>query len=456
MTLSEYLETLRGKRIAVVGVGVSNLPLLRLLAENGLDVTACDKNSAEAFGETWSELRGKGVKWVLGPHYLDDLDFDVLFRTPGLHPDRLRPGLGRHTLVTSEMEAFFALCPCRTFAVTGSDGKTTTSTLIAKLLEEAGYTVHLGGNIGKPLLCELPSFRAEDAAVLELSSFQLHGMRCRPDVALVTNLAPNHLDVHPSFEDYAAAKRNIFLRQDADCRLVLNADNPYTAAWADQSEVRAEVWRFSRREKPARGYGYQDGVIWRNGARFLDRSEILLPGDHNVENYMAAFAATDGFVTRENCLSVARRFAGVEHRIQLVRTLRGVRYYNDSIASSPSRTIAGLRAFPQKVILIAGGHDKRIPFDTLAQEMTQHVKALFLVGETADKIRAALLAAPGYDPAALPVTVLDDFRETVLAASNCAAEGDVVLLSPACSSFDRFKNFAERGNTFRAIVEALD
>ena len=450
MTLSEYIEGLRGKRVAVVGVGVSNLPLLRLLAQKGIDVTAHDRAEPEAY----AELSALGVRWVLGEDYLKSLDYDILFRTPGLHPDRLRPGLGAHTLVTSEMEVFFALCPCRTVAVTGSDGKTTTSTLIARLLEAEGYRVHLGGNIGKPLLCELPDFRPEDFAVLELSSFQLHSMVCAPDVAVVTNLAPNHLDVHPNFEDYAEAKRNIFLHQKPGARLVLNLDNAYTGAWGRESG--REICWFSCAAVPDHGYCFHDGVIWRDGAPFLDRDDILLPGLHNVENYMTAFAAVDGLVSREHCRAVAQSFTGVEHRIQLVRTLRGVRYYNDSIASSPSRTTAGLRSFPEKVILIAGGHDKRIPFAGLAEEIVQHVKALFLVGETAEKIRNAVLAAPGYDPETLPVTVLEDFKDTVLAASQAAREGDVVLLSPACSSFDKFKNFAQRGNCFRKIVEELE
>ena len=441
MTLTEYIDSLRGRTVAVVGVGVSNLPLLRLLASRGCDVTACDRRSAEALGEVYDELAALGVKFILGEHYLDRLDFDLVFRTPGLHPDRLKAAVRPDTVVTSEMEIFFRLCPCRTIAITGSDGKTTTSTLIAKLLTAAGCRVHLGGNIGRPLLCDIPEFSPDDVAVLELSSFQLHSMHCRPDVAVITNLSPNHLDVHPSFEDYANAKKNIFLCQDGDCRLVLNMDNEYTAACAA--------------EAAEKGYSFHDGAIYRGDERFVEQRDILIPGLHNVENYMAAFAAVDGLVSRETCLAVARSFGGVEHRIELVRTLRGVRYYNDSIASSPTRTIAGLRSFDQRVILIAGGHDKLVPFDELAAEIVQRVKALFLVGETAEKLRDAVLAAPGYDPAALPVTVLDDFRETVLAASAAAEAGDVVILSPACSSFDRFRNFVERGNTFRKIVEDL-
>ncbi len=453
MTLDEYIDCLKGKTIAVVGIGVSNLPLIRLLAKSGCDVTACDKNSAEELGAVFDELASRNVKFVLGKHYIDRLDYDIVFRTPGLHPDKLKGAIRPDTVVTSEMEAFFAVCPCRVIAITGSDGKTTTSTLIAKLLAAEGYTVHLGGNIGKPLLCESPAFRPEDIAVLELSSFQLHSMKCRPDVAVITNLSPNHLDVHPSFEDYADAKKNIFLLQGRDCRLVLNLDNVYTAQCASQA-ISEVIW-FSRKQVPEYGYSFHDEAIYRGEERFLEAKDILIPGMHNVENYMAAFAATDGYVSPETCRKIATTFGGVEHRIELVRSLHGVRYYNDSIASSPTRTIAGLRSFDQKLILIAGGHDKLVPFDLLAEEIVQRVKALFLVGETAEKIRSAVLNAPGYNAEDLPITVLDDFRETVLAAAKTARSGDVVILSPACSSFDRFKNFAERGNAFRKIVEEL-
>ena len=453
MDLEQYIRSLQGKRIAVVGVGVSNLPLLRLLAARGCDVTACDKSSAEALGGIFEELSALGVKFILGPQYLDRLDFDVVFRTPGLHPAKLASAVRSDTVVTSEMEAFFALCPCRTIAITGSDGKTTTSTLIAELLRAEGYTVHLGGNIGKPLLCELPAFSPQDVAVLELSSFQLHSMRCRPDVAVITNLSPNHLDVHPDFADYVAAKKQIFLEQGGDCRLVLNLDNEITRSLAQ--EAASEVFWFSRSCIPEKGYGFRDGMICRGEECFLAAKDILLPGLHNVENYMAAFCAVDGLVSRETCRQIARTFPGVEHRIELIRTLRGVRYYNDSIASSPTRTIAGLRSFDQKLILIAGGHDKLVPFDALGAEIVQRVKVLFLVGETAEKIRAAVLAAPGYDADTLPVVILPTLKDAVDAAAAAAREGDAVILSPACSSFDQFKNFVERGLTFRRLVEDL-
>ncbi|MBR1660212.1 MAG: UDP-N-acetylmuramoyl-L-alanine--D-glutamate ligase [Oscillospiraceae bacterium] len=449
MDLKEYIESLQGKRVGVVGAGVSNLPLLRLLAEAGVEVTAHDKNP----GAERPELTAKGVRWVLGDRYLDDLRYDLVFRTPGLHPDKLKAGLGPNTAVTSEMEAFFEVCPCRIAAVTGSDGKTTTTTVISEILKAAGKTVWVGGNIGTPLLDKAGEMKSDDLCVLELSSFQLMTMKKAPHIAVVTNVAPNHLDVHKDMEEYVAAKRNIFDQTPQPSAVVLNADNDVTRGFA--ARVRGEVRWFSRREPVETGAYLQDGTIYLDGRRVMEAKDILIPGLHNVENYMAAFAATRDLAPREAMAQVARSFPGVAHRIELVRTLRGVRYYNDSIASSPSRTIAGLRSFPEKVILIAGGHDKLVPFDGLAKEMQEHVKALFLVGETAEKIKNAVVAAPGYDPAALPVQVFGDFKETVLAASRSAGEGDVVILSPACSSFDRFKNFAERGETFRSIVMNL-
>lgn len=454
MTLNEYVSDHKDKRIAVVGVGVSNLPLIRLLASEGCDVTACDKRGEAELGEVYGELSAMGVKFKLGKDYLRDLRFDVIFRTPGLHPMHLDEAKGNGAHVTSEMEAFFALCPCRIIAVTGSDGKTTTSTLISELLKAEGYTVHLGGNIGQPLLCDVDCMKPEDVVVLELSSFQLHSMDCRPDVAVITNVAPNHLDVHPDYADYQFAKKSIFLKQNGNDRLVLNLDNDITAGFA--SEAKSSVSFFSRKQPLSKGCCVRDGAIWLNGEKIVDKSDILIPGEHNVENYMAAIAATEGLVSKESIRSVAMNFGGVEHRIELVRTLHGVRYYNDSIASSPSRTVAGLKSFDRKVILIAGGYDKHIGFEPLAEEAVKSVKRLFLCGHTAEKIKKAVESAEGYDAAALPITVLDDFTETVLAAAAGAEEGDVVILSPACASFDKFKNFVERGRAFKKIIGGLD
>ena len=458
MTLDSYIDTLKDKRIAVVGMGVSNTPLIELLLRSGCDVTIHDRASRETLGDNAARFEAMGAKLRLGPGYLDDIGADLIFRTPGMHPNQLAAARKKGAVVTSEMELFFALCPCKTVAVTGSDGKTTTTTIIALILEAAGYKVHLGGNIGKPLLTSIPDMEPDDVAVLELSSFQLHSMYCRPDVAVITNITPNHLDVHPDMDDYIKAKRQIFINQDENCRLVLNMGDANSAGFADEAASRVSF--FSRGEIPRDGSFLQNGLIYMaEGGKtesLMSAGGIKLPGLHNVENYMAAFAALDGLVPREHFIEVAQSFEGVRHRLELLRELRGVRYFNDSIASSPTRTIAGLRSFPDKTILIAGGSDKHIPFDEFGAEIVSRAKALFLTGDTAEAIRDAVLSAPGYDANSLPVTVIGDFKDAVLAAHNAAVPGDTVLLSPACASFDKFKNFEQRGDFFRDIVMALE
>ena len=456
MTLHQYLDTLKNKTVAVVGIGVSNTPWLRRLLQEGIRVTACDKRSRDALGALAEELEKAGCRLQLGENYLQGLNQDVIFRTPGLRPDvpELLAAKARGSEITSEMEVFFEVCPCTLLAVTGSDGKTTTTTIIAELLKAAGKTVHVGGNIGNPLLCRADEMHPEDYAVLELSSFQLMTMTHSPHIAVVTNLAPNHLDMHKSMEEYVAAKENIFRYQSAGDVAVFNLDNAITREQGTRAP--GHVRSFSRREEPA------DGVFLR-GEEIISRhdgweqvimttEDIRLPGVHNVENYMAAIAAVDGLVPYEVIRRFARDFNGVEHRIELVRTYHGVRFYNDSIASSPSRTIAGLRSFKEKVILIAGGYDKHIPFDVLGPEVVERVKLLVLCGATAGKIRAAVEQAPGYRPGRPEIVEVMPFEKAVLYARDKAQSGDVVTLSPACAAFDQFKNFAERGKTFKAIV----
>ena len=456
MTLRDYIESLRHKTVAVIGIGVSNTPLLELLLAEGIRVTACDKRSREQMGEQAEHLEQLGCELHLGADYLKDLDADVIFRTPGLRPDvpEIAACVDRGAVLTSEMEVFFEVCPCTIIAVTGSDGKTTTTTIIAELLKAAGKRVWVGGNIGHPLLCEADGMLATDYAVLELSSFQLMTMKHSPHIAVVTNLAPNHLDVHRDMAEYVAAKENIFRHQSGEDVAVFNADNAITAEQSRRAPGRARL--FSRQDEVADGVFLRgEDIVCRSGGHervVMTTGDIKIPGVHNVENYMAAIAAVDGLVPDEVIRRFAREFGGVEHRIELVRTYRGVRYYNDSIASSPSRTIAGLRSFREKVILIAGGYDKHIPFDVLGPEIVEHVKLLVLCGATADKIRAAVENAPGYEPGKPEILDVTPFTAAVEAARDRAQPGDVVTLSPACAAFDQFKNFAERGKFFKSIV----
>lgn len=454
--LEFYLKSLQGKQIAVIGIGVSNTPLIKLLLRAGLHVTACDKNQRESFDGQIEELESLGAQVQLGPGYLKGLEqFDVIFRTPGMRPDipELKAAQDAGAVITSEMEVFFDVCPAHLIAVTGSDGKTTTTTIIAGLLKAAGYHTFVGGNIGRPLLSDVPDMQESDMVVLELSSFQLMTMKRSPHIAVVTNLAPNHLDVHTSMEEYVQAKQNIYLHQTPDDKLVLNWDNPITHGFADSAV--GDVVFFSRQEELEQGVCLHQEAITVHGREVLPLRDILLPGVHNLENYMAAIAAVDGLVPDAVIRDYAKTFGGVEHRIELVRTRDGVRYYNDSIASSPSRTIAGLRSFPEKVILIAGGYDKHIPYDILGPEIVAHVKRLVLTGATASKIRAATEQAPEYQPGSPVIEEYAQFRNAVLAAAQAAQPGDVVLLSPASASFDQFKNFAQRGAAFKEIIRAL-
>ncbi len=459
----EYLSSLRNKTVAVIGIGVSNRPLIELLLSRGVAVTACDKKDRATLGAPAEELVGKGCRLRLGPDYLKDLTEDVIFRTPGMRPDlpELNAAVERGSTLTSEMEVFFEVCPCPILAVTGSDGKTTTTTIIAELLRAAGKTVHLGGNIGHPLLSETGGMRAEDIAVLELSSFQLMTMTRSPHIAVITNLAPNHLDVHKDYAEYISAKENIFTHQFASDIAVFNADNEVTRSFVGRQ--RGALRTFSRRETVERGaYLAPDDAgegqaIWmsnENGRRqVLPLAEIKLPGIHNVENYMAAIAAVDRLVPDKIIRDFAKNFGGVEHRIELVRDLDGVRYYNDSIASSPSRTIAGLNAFPEKVILIAGGKDKGISYGSLGPVVNEHVKLLILCGATAGVIRASVEQAENYG--GLEIADVEDYHQAVSLARSRAKEGDVIILSPASTSFDRFANFMERGRVFKEIVNSL-
>ena len=461
MTLQTYLQGMRGKTAAVIGLGVSNRPLVELLAQNGVKVIACDRKERAALGGAAAHYEALGATLHLGEDYLKDLDADVVFRTPGMRPDvpELLAAKAHGAVITSEMEAFFAVCPCPIIGVTGSDGKTTTASIIAELLKAEGRRVWLGGNIGRPLLADAGQMTPQDLAVLELSSFQLMEMPYSPHTAVLTNLAPNHLDVHRDMAEYVAAKENIFLHQGAQDTAVFNADNAIARELSRKAVGRVRL--FSRQEEVADGAFVRDDAIWlrdRAGERaVLPLADIRLPGWHNVENYMAALLAVDGLVCDETVRRVARDFAGVEHRIEFVRELHGVRYYNDSIASSPTRTIAGLRAFPQKVILIAGGYDKHIPFAPLAPEVVEHVKTLILCGATADAIEKAVVESEVYQTAAKRPSLIrcKSLQEAVDAAYFCAESGDIVTLSPACAAFDQFANFMERGRAYKEMVRKL-
>ena len=452
----EFKEFIKNKNVAVVGIGVSNIPLIKFLVKLGADVSAFDIKDEKALGDIANDFKEMGVKLILGEGYLDKLTgFDVVFKTPSMRIDSeaLVRVKNEGAYITSEMEEFVRYCKGKIYGVTGSDGKTTTTTIISKLLIEEGYKTWVGGNIGTPLFAQIEEISEKDMVVLELSSFQLMTMNSHIDVAVCTNLAPNHLDMHKDMQEYIDSKKNIFLYQEKDGVLVVNRENEITYGF--EKDAKGEIREFSSKRVLENGSYYKDGVLYLEGKEVCKKDDIVIKGMHNVENYLAAFIATKDDVSIKSMKNVAESFSGVEHRCELVRELDGVKYYNDSIASSPTRTLAGLKAFDKKVILIVGGYDKHIPFEPLAYEGYPFIKELIVLGATKDKIKAAFDKLENEKGIKVNIHVVSSLEEAVDKARSLAECGDIVTLSPACASFDMFPNFAVRGNVFKEIVNNM-
>lgn len=461
--LEEFKKYIKGRYVAVMGMGISNTPLIRYLMDLDANITVFDRKSEDELDKALcEEYMLQGVKFSLGENYLDNLvGYDIIFRSPSMRPDikPIEKELNRGAILTSEIEMLIDLCPGKVIGITGSDGKTTTTTLIYNMLKEEGYNCYLGGNIGIPLFAKIDEMKPEDIVVLELSSFQLMTLKKSPDIAVITNISPNHLDIHKDYEEYINAKRNIYLYQKSDDVVVLNYDNDITREFADTAKSKVKYFSVNTR--------LDDGVILDQNIiktshgkirkQIINVNDILLLGRHNIENACTAIAAVEDLVKPESIVNVLKTFKGVEHREEFVRELNGVKWYNDSIGSSPTRTIAGLLSFPQKVILIAGGYDKHLDYTDLGKYIVDHVKALILMGQTKEKIKTAVLQEldKRQENIELPLVECTSLEETVEAANKYAKEGDTVFFSPASASFDMFKNFEERGRKFKELVEKL-
>lgn len=470
--VKEYLEFLKGKKVAFVGMGVANVPCAKWLAKHGVKVYACDKRDREYIGsDVCAELDELGVKFSLGDNYLDILpDMDLVFRSHGILPFQnkwIGECIERGQKVTTEMEVFFKLCPAKIIGVTGSNGKTTTTTIIAKMLEAQGKKVYLGGNIGKALMPELENITKDDIAVVELSSFQLltmGNMVGRPDIAVVTNIEITHQDHHINLDEYVDAKRNILIYQSPNSKAVLNADCDYSIGgrvYHDMRyDIRGKLYEFSVKHPVQNGtYLDENGniVYSENGkhTKLFSKDIIRIPGMHNVENYCTAITAVWGLVSAENMKKIAETFGGVEHRIEFVREFKGVKYYNDSIATSPSRVISGLNAFDQKIIMICGGSDKGNDMSQMVPLILKKVKLLVLNGATADKIYDAVVSDPNYKTSGLKIEKTDTMENALMIAKENAESGDIVSLCPACPAFDQFKTFEYRGRKFKELVNGF-
>jgi len=462
ISIEAFKKTMIGKKVSVVGIGISNLPALEFLSGCGSVITACDKRKEQDMDpDVLDKVHSLCDYTHFGEDYLDHFDGeDIILKAPGVNPSlpQIVKAKKDGIEVTSEMEIFMSLCPCKMIGVTGSDGKTTTTTLIYKILNESGYKCHVGGNIGKPLLNIVDTIHPDDFVILELSSFQLMNIKVSPHIAVITNISPNHLDYHKDMSEYVDAKSQIFRHQNKDGKLVVNKDNSITAAFAGKQNGFVEF--FSRRYSESEAH-LEDGYLCFKGEKIVKASDIKIKGDHNVENYLAAICATMDFATKRAVEIVAKNFGGVEHRMEFVRKLNGVSFYNDSIGSSPARTIAGLKAHTGDIVLIAGGRDKNLNYDELGLMIREKVSALVLVGETSEKISQSVKKAFGGN-VTIPVYHQVEYSMAVKGAYALARgikkdDNEVsVILSPASTSFDMFKNFEERGNKYKEIVNSLE
>jgi UDP-N-acetylmuramoylalanine--D-glutamate ligase len=465
MKLSEFQNYIKNKKVSVIGLGVSNVPLIEFLHGCGAVITARDKKPVEELGEAGEKLKSLGVRLVCGDDYLSDIDDNIVFRSPGIRYDipELKAAADNGAVISSEMELFFELCPCDMIGITGSDGKTTTTTVTSLILKKqaeldgSGRKIYLGGNIGTPLIQYVEQIKPDDICVVELSSFQLHTMKRSPHIAAITNITPNHLNWHTDMKEYIDAKTNIFAHQTKNDRVVLNYENDITRELSDKAN--GKVYFFSSKQTPPSDNGVyeENGAIYlkENGTpkKVIDTSDIRLVGRHNVENYMTAIALTAGYAAPEAVADVAREFNGVEHRLEFVRELGGVKYYNGSIDSSPTRTIAALSCFTTPMVVILGGYDKNLDYEPLCEPLFSHAHTAVLTGQNAEKIYKAL--CDHGIPEDFEIIKEADFEKAVYAAKNAAKEGDTVILSPAAASFDRFKNFEERGKIYKNIVKGF-
>ncbi len=461
--LIEFNQYLSGRKVAVIGLGVSNLPLIDYLYELKAHVTVFDKTDVKDLNRTViRKITNYGMGMSFGENYLEELvGFDIIFRSPSCLPTtpELIAEAQRGAIITTEIEMVIELCPGKVIGITGSDGKTTTTTLISEILKAKEYNVFLGGNIGTPLFTKISEMTPEDIVVLEMSSFQLMDMKISPHIAVITNITPNHLDKHSDMEEYIEAKKNIFKYQDETGLLILNYDNEITKSF--ESEAPGRVMFFSSKNKIPNGYIIDDNKIkyCENGLRshILDTKEMKIRGTHNFENAAAAMIATKDFVDTNTACETILNFKGVEHRLELVlETKERIKWYNDSVSSSPTRTIAGLNAFSlRNIILIAGGYDKNLDYTPLAKPIIENCKELILLGATSQKIEKAVKEELKNQNKKMKIHKCMDLRETVEKAKEIAVQGDIVLFSPASASFDMFKNFAERGKLFKKYVKEI-
>lgn len=442
--IEEFNKNLKGKKIAILGIGVSNLPLLDYLMDKECKVSLYNDKEIEI------DIKKYPYKVYIGEDKLDGLEnYDIIFRSPSFLPNRkeLAKAKEKGVYITTEVREVLKMCPCKVIGITGSDGKTTTTTLINLVLKANGYKTFLGGNIGTPLFTKINEMTEKDIVVLELSSFQLMDMDVSPDISVITNITPNHLDKHTDLEEYIEAKKSIYKNKGSV--LVLNDDNEITKNLTSEREIR----KYSRFHQTP--YFHVDNdKIYLNGKEIVKTKEFLIRGTHNYENICACLTALYDMIDLEKSLKAIKEFGGVEHRLEFVREMNNVKWYNDSVSSSPTRAIAGLYTYDEDIVLIAGGYDKNLDYTPIAKPILEKVRVLILLGDTKEKIYEAVTKAKTNE--SIEIYKCNSLKETIKVAKDKALSGNVVLFSPASASFDMFKNFADRGEQFKKIVKNME
>ena len=456
--LKEFNNYLKNKKIAIIGLGVSNIPLIEILGQEKLDICVFDKKEIDNIPEKAKELIKKyKLKTSLGENYLENLkNFDVIFRSPSFLPTNsyLQEEKKRGALITTEVEQVIKLAPCKIIGVTGSKGKTTTTTIIHAILKELGYSCYLGGNIGTPLYSKLNEMKKDDLVILELSSFQLMNMKVSPNIAVVTNISPDHLDIHGSYEEYIKAKKYIFLNQNKDDILVINKDDKIVSTF--DKEAKGHIRYFSTHYLKDT-YILENDFITYNKEKIIDTRNLLLKGSHNYLNICTALNTIKDYinVSNEQLQKIIEKINPVHHRLEYIRTINNVKWYNDSASTTPDKALAGINAFKEKIVLIAGGYDKNISYEPLAKPIANKVSKLILFGETKNKIYNEIMKLPKELIENLQIYILDTLEEVVEIASKVSEEGEVVLFSPASASFDMFQNAYQRGDLFTELVKKI-
>lgn len=459
--LEEFNKNLENKKVLILGLGVSNLPLIDYLYDKKANIQVADVKTIDKLDkDVVDKINKYNIKCNLGKDYMEKVEgFDIIFRSPSILPtnEKLQAEIKRGCLVTTEIEMLMSLIESKVIGITGSDGKTTTTTLIYECLKASGYNVFVGGNIGTPLFTKASIMTKDDIVVLELSSFQLMNMKISPNISVITNITPNHLNIHNGMDEYVGAKKEIINHQTSNDLAVLNLDNEITKQMIN--DVKGKLRTFSSKNIVEDGYIYKDDAIFEcvngNLTKIIDTKDIALRGKHNYENICTVLCAIKDLIDIDKVVSVLKTFSGVEHRLELVREINNIKWYNDSVSSSPTRTIAGINSYEEKIVLIAGGYDKNIDYDVIGEPIINKVSSLILMGDTKEKIYNATIKAEEQHNKTINKYIVNNLQEAVDTAYKVAKNGEVVLFSPASASFDMFKNFADRGEQFKTMVNKL-